>query len=72
MNNSTRSRSTYYVLTTNNYQQGIPNNVTNVYISEDLLQIPDKEYRKIFTVEEEDGIKLIIIFNNNMLNPNLH
>ncbi len=63
MNNSNNSTATssattrvFHTITTANYKQHFPNDVTDVYITEEVLQLPDQGYTEVLSAErDEDG-----------------
>ena len=46
---------TFHTITIANYRQRLPSNVIDVYINEDVLQLPDRGYQEIFKDNDEYG-----------------
>lgn len=59
---STATSSSFHTITTANYRQRLPRDVTDVYIRKNVLQLPDKDYKQIFKVLNED------VSSNNTVN----
>lgn len=61
MNISTAT--TYYTLTTENYErlceERLPSNVTDVFIREDVLELPIQKYREIFNINDNESLNKV-------------